>query len=141
MLAVLLKWGRESALPLLLALTWAGSAQTSMPPLAHFGSTALLKWTAKTKVPSYPSESVKANVTGLAVADLKIDQHGRVTSVAVDRAPDEAIRKAVSNAMFAWSFREAKIRGVAHRMEGRVFVYFRIEEGVPRVIVAGLNDR
>ncbi len=79
--------------------------------------------------PTYPASSVKAGLSGIAVADLVTAPAGDVQSVEILEAPDPAIGEAVRAALGQWKF-----PAMPRPMQAKMTFYFRIEQGKGRVV-------
>ena len=102
------------------------------PHAQTLGATEIgLRRAALTSVtPSYPASSVKAGVSGIAVAAVVTSTvAGGAPSVEVLEAPDQAIADAVREALGKWTFRVLQ-----WPMRAKVTFYFRIEQGKGRVL-------
>ena len=78
--------------------------------------------------PVYPVESLKANKTGVAVAQVIVETDGRPT-VEVLEAPDEHIAAGVKIALSRWTFKPLMAQGSVYRAQARLTFYFRIDSG------------
>jgi TonB family protein len=92
------------------------------------------------ELPSYPAGSIRRSAEGLVALDVVVGAEGRVTSVNVYIAPDDAIRGSVEQTLSHWRFRRATVHGIAHPCLARLVIYFRLVDGIPKVIVPGLTD-
>lgn len=113
--------------------------QASDVPL-RLHSLVLVKRLSSYELPSYPAASIRGSVEGLVALDIAVGADGQVTSANVYIAPDDAIRRSVEQTMSHWRFRRATIHGIAHPCLARLVMYFRLVDGVPKVIVPGLTD-
>lgn len=86
--------------------------------------------------------SLRAGHQGLTIAIVKVDTSGAVSSVEIERSPDEEIATSVRRSMAGWRFRSTTIKGVAHPAWARTFLYFKVNKfGKPQIIIPGLTDR
>lgn len=91
-------------------------------------------------LPEYPADSIARKRSGVAVAAIASGADGRVTSVTVLEAPDDAISAAVREALLKWVVEPATILGQSDRLglRGKVTFYFQIVAG--RGLVANPED-
>ena len=97
-------------------------------------------------LPIYPESSLREGKEGVAVAAIVADRDGRVEDVELLEAPDEAIGRAVQEALVQWTFHPGRVpaeafhppgdalvddRGtrVNARIASRMTFYFRILNG------------
>jgi rhodanese-related sulfurtransferase len=98
-------------------------------PAAKTAEMSLRRAAVTSVTPEYPASSVKAGVSGIAVADLIAAATGIVQSIEVLEAPDQAIADAVRAALNQWKFPAAPFP-----MQAKMTFYFRIEQGKGRVL-------
>lgn len=79
-------------------------------------------------MPDYPEESRRQRATGVAVAELLIDEKGEVASVDVLEAPDSIIKEAVLKAVRLWRFKPAKSRNEPISLRGKLTFYYVVED-------------
>jgi len=86
--------------------------------------------------PVYPPASIAQKRTGVAVATIVSQPDGRVTTVTVLEAPDDATGAAVREALLKWVIAPMTVMGRTepYGVSGRVTFYFRIEKGQGRVL-------
>lgn len=72
--------------------------------------------------PAYPATSLERKVTGVAVAEILLDQKGQLLDVNVLEAPDDAISESVHDSLMRWKFRP-----IAIPMKGKMFFYFTMK--------------
>jgi len=85
-------------------------------------------------MPTFPVDSFRRGSQGVAVARVELTETGEVSAVTVLQSPDESISKAVSEALFKWSFKPANPPD--HRpmqLMGKLTFYFVIRQGRPHV--------
>jgi TonB family protein len=87
-------------------------------------------------LPLYPTSSVKANHTGVAVVDVVVSSGGKVAKAEILQSPDEPISNAVVDAVKQWTFHPFLAGGVAVSMHSRLIFYFRVVKDRPSVIDA-----
>ena len=102
------------------------AAQT---PVAKTAEISLRQMAVTSVTPEYPASSVKAGVSGIAVADVIAAATGIVQSIEVLEAPDQAIADAVRAALNQWKFSAFR-----YPMQAKLTFYFRIEQGKGRVL-------
>ncbi len=98
-------------------------------PAAKTAEISLRRLAVTSVTPEYPASSIKAGVSGIAVADLVAAATGGVQSVEVLEAPDQAIADAVRAALNQWTFPAAPFP-----MQAKMTFYFRIEQGKGQVL-------
>ncbi len=96
-----------------------------------------------TVLPLYPESSKRAHETGVAVAQIRLDQKRRLQQVDVLEAPSDAIKAAVIEALQKWRFRAASddppgtnLAGAT--LTGKVTFYFYVSGD--RYVVAGPKE-
>jgi rhodanese-related sulfurtransferase len=110
------------------ALALAVMAPQARTILASEGGLRQMALTSVT--PSYPASSVKAGVSGVAVAAVVTSTtKGGAPAVEILEAPDQAIGDAVREALGKWTFPVW-----TYPMEGKLTFYFRVEQGKGRVL-------
>jgi len=89
----------------------------------------------KRPLPAYPAESIARKSSGVAVAAVASGVDGRMASVTVLEAPDDAIAAAVREALLAWEIPSTKVMGRSepYGIRGKVTFYFQIVNGHGRV--------
>ena len=91
------------------------------------------KLATKAVMPEYPESSVRAKTQGVAVVAVSIDENGKLRSVDLVEAPDEATGNAVVKAVQQWEFQRALTEGNPVAVLGKITFYFIQEHGRPRV--------
>jgi rhodanese-related sulfurtransferase len=91
---------------------------------------------AASPVPDYPTDSLKANSSGVAVAAVRIGVDGRPENVEILEAPDAHIAAAVQAAVGRWvvPWKTGPAGETARPRTGKLTFYFRIVDGVGRVL-------
>jgi rhodanese-related sulfurtransferase len=86
-------------------------------------------------MPAYPADSASSGAAGVAVAAIATGPDGRVTSVEILEAPDEAIAAAMRSTLFAWEIpmRPPPGETLQYQLMSKVTFYFRIVKGQGRV--------
>lgn len=86
--------------------------------------------------PAFPSESIRAGHSGIAVADVRVSGSGSVLEVHPLQAPDEAIRQELVNSLSKWLFTPttAVRDGQPVEVEGRLMFFFSLRGGKPTVV-------
>ena len=114
----------------LTSVTLALAAMAAQAPTLKATEIGLRRAALTSMTPSYPASSVKAGVSGIAVAAVVTSTAaGGAPSVEVLEAPDQAIADAVRGAVGQWAFPVLQ-----WPMQGKVTFYFRIEQGKGRVL-------
>lgn len=99
-----------------------------------------MRWSAiHAPIPMYPKSAVAKGVTGVVVASVLIGVDGRVETVVVLEAPDPSLSSAVTDAVKQWTFSPGSHPGpngsmVQTKLAGNLTFYFRISDGVGRVL-------
>jgi len=114
---------------LTLAAQSAASGAVQQKPTVTTSEVGLRQMAVTTVTPSYPEGSVKAGISGVAVADVAASVEGGAPAVEILEAPDERIAAAVREALGKWKFPPFQ-----YGMSSRVTFYFRIEGGKGRVL-------
>ena len=110
----------------------AGARQANTITMAE---SSIRRVATKKPLPAYPAESVAKKSTGVAVASIASGVDGRMASVTVLEAPDDAIAAAVRGALLGWEIPPTKVMGRAQEygIRGKVTFYFQIANGRARV--------
>lgn len=87
-------------------------------------------------LPTYPPESFRAKVEGVAAVEVTVDTNGTVASVDVLSSPDSLTRASIVSALKRWRFHPFKYNGAVVRASGRLVFYFKITDGEPLVVDA-----
>jgi TonB family protein len=97
-------------------------------------SELVLRRSATKKVtPEFPETARRQKKTGVAVAQLEVNEAGMVTTVDVLEAPDPTIKAAVSDAVRQWEFKPTTLAGEAVRVRGKLTFYYVIDSQGSRV--------
>ncbi len=80
-------------------------------------------------LPVYPAEAIKQKKEGLAVASVVVDSDGHITRSALEQIPDPLLARSVEDAVRGTVFRKLIIDGSPATGRGKLFYYFRIENG------------
>jgi hypothetical protein len=80
--------------------------------------------------PLYPPDDIRARRTGVAVAELDVDQHGRIARVTILEAPSTAIADAMTAALKQWEFGALAAAPRASGLRSRITFYFIVRNGV-----------
>ncbi len=115
----------------------------SAPLLSHAPQTSTVnkaessirRVATKKPMPLYPAESVAKKSTGVAVAAIASGVDGRVASVTVLEAPDDAIAAAIRDALLNWEIPPTSVMGRSEQygVRGKITFYFQITNGRSRV--------
>jgi TonB family protein len=123
-----------------IAITLGQSEEDASIPI-RFQPDALAITAIDHPIPEYPTEALRSQKQGLVVASFHIDQAGKVTSVEIQVSPDQEIKAAAAKALVNWTFRPAKLHGVAHPALGRLMIYFQCKDASCGVVIPGITDR
>lgn len=91
-------------------------------------------------LPTYPASSLRSGREGVAVASIVAGRDGQVETIELLQAPDEAIGRAVEEALEQWTFTPGRAplgdggSLVDVRIESRLTFYFRIVDGTGVVL-------
>lgn len=118
------------ALLFLLSLT---SCSTNTPPKACLELTAreasIRDFAVRKVLPAFPSDAASANVSGVAVAKVRIDEKGTLTSVEILEAPHPSIAQATIDAIKQWQFKFNENEAEPECFNSKLTFYFVIEDG------------
>lgn len=119
----------------LVGISVVATAQKLCPFRAPVGEAGLRKYKATKRVqPTYPEESLKANVTGKVIVDILVDENGKVAEAKVSQAPDEFTGQSVVVAAKQWEFQPPpKIQGKQICYSSTLTFKFEIRNGKGRV--------
>jgi TonB family protein len=109
----------------------AAAAALQGPSLVNMGEFTVRRVATAKALPDYPAASVARKTAGVAVAAFTSDTSGKVASVTILEAPDDAIAAAVRAAVERWQIPPVTVRGVSqpHGHFGKLTFYFRIVGG------------
>lgn len=79
------------------------------------------------ELPIYPTESIQAGRSGLAVAEVSIDGRGTVRGLTVLEAPDSNIARSVEKAIRDSSFVANDAESGTTLYIGKLYFYFRLQ--------------
>lgn len=97
---------------------------------------------AKTwQLPEYPQKSLNEKHTGIAVATVDVDEHGNVTRVDIDTAPDAHLAQTVKSVVSQWVFRPFMEGDRARPAESTIYIQFRLHPIGPNVMIPGLTKQ
>ena len=115
--------------------------QNPCPFKAPVGEAGLRKYkTIKKAKPVYPDESLKNKVKGTVIAEILINENGKVVKAEVKEAPDEFLKKSVIDAAKQWEFSAPpKVQGKQICFESTLSFKFEIENGKGKVSDAPVN--
>lgn len=80
-------------------------------------------------LPAYPAEAATANVSGVAVAKVRLNENGKLTAVDIVEAPHPSIAQATSEAIRQWEFKFYENSSTPECFNGKLTFYFVIEDG------------
>lgn len=108
-----------------------GTSCTAPPPCLELTAReASIRDIAVRKVlPIFPPEAANASVSGVAVAQVRIDENGTLTSVEVLQAPHPSIAQATVAAIKQWEFKFTKNQATPECFNSKLTFYFVIEDG------------
>jgi TonB family protein len=90
----------------------------------------LRRMARKRSQPIYPEDALRDFKTGVAVAEIHLDERGRVVGVDMLEAPSISIRNSVSEALEHWRFDPAlDENGKPALLSGKLTFYFEIKDG------------
>jgi TonB family protein len=97
-------------------------------PIVSMGEFSARRAATRKVTPAYPAASVARKSAGVAVASFTSDPSGKVQSVTILEAPDEAIAAAVREAVEAWEFSPITVMGESgpSGLRGKLTFYFRV---------------
>ncbi len=87
-----------------------------------------------TPTPVYPTASLADRIEGVAVASVRVNEDGIVTSTSVLEAPSPELAHSVSEAVSLWRFSGVLRGGTPTSFEGVLVFYFRVRDGRPVVL-------
>jgi TonB family protein len=118
---------------LVLTLLFALSGLTCTRPQPCLELTAredtLRDHAIKQILPAFPPEAANANISGVAVAKVRINENGKLTSVDVVEAPHPSIAQATAEAIKQWEFKFYENSSTPECFNGKLTFYFVIEDG------------
>ena len=118
------------ALSLLFLLSWTSCTAAPQPCLELTAREASIRDHAVRKVlPVFPSEAAQANVSGVTVAKVRIDDKGVLTSIEIIQAPHPAIAQATIEAVKQWEFKFYENKAMPECFNSKLTFYFFIEDG------------
>jgi TonB family protein len=81
--------------------------------------------------PTYPEDDIRMGVSGVAVAELDVDEKGSITDLEIVEAPSPSIEEAMAKAIRQWRFTPTILKrtGKPVGWHGKVTYYFVIENG------------
>lgn len=117
------------ALLFLLSLTSCSAA----PPQACLELTAreasIRDFAVRKVLPNFPSDAANANVSGVAIAKVRINEKGTLTSVEILEAPHPSIAQATIDAIKQWEFKFQENEATPECFNSKLTFYFVIEGG------------
>lgn len=75
-------------------------------------------------MPRFPKAAKKARSSGVAVAQIIVNEFGQVIDVQILEAPHPAIGDAVKEALYRWRFTPFSVKGQALKVRGKMTFYF-----------------
>jgi TonB family protein len=104
------------------------AAAAPQPSLTILPEALLRQWVKKSVMPGYPRQAKGRGVSGVAVAELKLDGRGALTSVTVLQAPDSSTTRAVEEAVRRWVFSVPPSESASSQgFVGKLTFYFVID--------------
>ena len=119
----------------ILGLLLDAGAQPSAPPVGRVAEISLRAFAKQLVLPAYPAVDVKAERTGVAVAELYLDKQGKVSHVQVLQAPSSTIAESVGDAVVRSVF-QATGEWSVPTIVGKLTFYFICDEGHYQVFQA-----
>ena len=118
------------ALPLVVLLT-ATSCTAPPPPCMELKAreSSVRTMAVRKVLPDFPAEAANASAAGVAVAQVHIDENGKLTSVEVLQAPHPSIAQATIAAIKQWEFKFTKNEAAPECFNSKLTFYFVIEDG------------
>src|SRR5688572_29576805 len=106
-------------------------AQSSKPSLTTVSEASLRNIVVNPVKPSYPAASLRAGISGVAVARVIFGTNGHAKQVDVTQAPDEAIAQALRQAVMTWTIKPGQTGGnhQAPTIHSTLTFYFQISNG------------
>lgn len=95
---------------------------------AKFNDQGLRQLAIRSPRPTYPKTSLEQNVTGVVVANVRVDLDGRMRSVKIVESPDAATGRAVRDALSQWIFKPLNAPRV-NVITGDLIFYFHLADG------------
>jgi hypothetical protein len=81
-------------------------------------------------VPLYPESAIRKNASGVAVADVVVNEDGRAGGVTILEAPDPAIAASLRDALYSWTFQAHFSAGETSILPtGKITYYFVLSDG------------
>lgn len=84
---------------------------------------------ARKVLPTFPPEAANASASGVAVAQVRLDENGTLTSVEVLQAPHPSIAQATIAAIKQWEFKFPKNEAAPECFNSKLTFYFVVEDG------------
>jgi TonB family protein len=103
------------------------------PYLASTSEAVLRASALKIVRPAYPLGAVQSRQTGVAVAQIYVDDRGLVGKVEVLEAPSPSIAESVREALGRWKF-EPEMDGRGVEVRGKITYYFVISKDKSAVL-------
>jgi TonB family protein len=115
---------------LLILLSWTSCTAPLQPCLELTAREASIRDYAVRKVlPAFPAEAANASVSGVAVAKVRIDEKGTLSSVEILQAPHPSIAQATMDAVKQWQFKFYENDVAPECFNSKLTFYFVIEDG------------
>jgi outer membrane biosynthesis protein TonB len=110
------------------------AAVSAMAQLGVTTESSLRDLASRIVTPAFPAEALADRRTGVAVAEMELDERGGVMKVDVLEAPSESIRREMLAALRQWEFARLALVQQRVRFKSRVTFYFAIVNGSGRVL-------
>lgn len=94
------------------------------------------RWAIHSVVPTYPANAARAHQSGIAVAEVRVDETGKISSVELLEAASPTIGEALLEAINQWQFKPVTqdTTKEAVKYTGKLTYYFQIINGKPKVL-------
>jgi TonB family protein len=105
-----MKWAIRTPNPYVLATQLlclaqlAGAVPQDQLGVARTSERFLRSWATVVIAPTYPEEAIRAGTTGVAVAEVRLNEKSVVEAIDVLQAPSAAVTTAVRTAIKLWRF-------------------------------------
>jgi TonB family protein len=84
--------------------------------------------------PQFPEEDIRMHKIGVVVAEIKVDEKGKLSKITILEAPSDTIAVSLSKALSQWRFAAGTVNGQPSGAVGKVTYYFVFQQGKPVVL-------
>jgi TonB family protein len=84
-------------------------------------------------MPKFPEPARRLKTSGVAVAQIFVDESGQVMNVQILEAPHPSIEESVKEALYKWRFAKFTIKGKPLKVRGKMTFYFVNDKNGARV--------